>query len=92
VSYDAAWDQSATYNGLLAFRDIVKARLNLIWTTRISSAGYRRQLVETAPGEQRRVVHREFRIIRRISRERLQNLPHNFPIDEAARIFPRNPV
>jgi len=33
----------------------------------------------SAPGEQRLVVHREFRIIRRISRERLQDLPQNLP-------------
>jgi UrcA family protein len=34
------------------------------------------------PGQQRRVVHREFRSIRRISRERLQDLPQTFSIDD----------
>src|SRR5277367_2325692 len=59
----------------------------------MSSAGLRRGYLETAPGEQRRVVHRELRSIRRISRERLQNLPQSFPTDDAPpRIFPRNLV
>src|ERR1700733_4452418 len=66
--YDSGWPPSPQHflRTVRRLTGILKIHLRTIF-------GYRKVSITNLPGEQRSVIHRDLRIIRRISRERLQD-------------------